>query len=434
MVSVESTEGLERRMTVEVPAERVEGEIEKRLKDMSRRAKIKGFRPGKAPFKVIRQQYGAQVRDDVVSEMLRNSWIEAISEKKLRPVGSPRIEEHKATPEDGLSFTAVFEVFPEIELQGVESIEIEQPTAEIGAVDIDAMVDKLRGQRTVWTEVERGAAEGDRVTIDFAGTIDGEAFRGGAGNDIGIVLGEGRMLKDFEAGLTGIAPGEEKIIEVEFPADYGAEELAGKQAQFKVTARKVEESALPEVDEAFCRSFGIEEGGVERLRAEVEENMREEARLRVRDTLKRQVLDKLVAANTFEVPGALVEQELQSLRQDMARRMNPNAEPGSAELPPREPFEGPAKFRVALGLLIGEIVRNNQIRVDQVKVQEKLQAIGEGYGDAEAVIKIYRGNPDLMSQIETSVLEDQVVDWLLERVKIEEKPVPFGELMNQENG
>jgi len=434
MVSVESTEGLERRMTVEVPAERVEGEIEKRLKDMSRRAKIKGFRPGKAPLKVIRQQYGPQIREDVVSEMLRNSWIEAISEKKLRPVGSPRIESHKATPADGLSFTAVFEVFPDIELQDVNNIQVEQPTAEISSADVDAMVDKLRAQRTVWTEVERGAAEGDRVTIDFAGTIDGEAFRGGEGNDIGIVLGEGRMLKDFEAGLTGIAPGEERTIEVEFPADYGAEELAGKQAQFKVTARKVEESALPEVDEDFCRSFGIEEGGVERLRAEVEENMREEARLRVRDTLKRQVLDKLVAANTFDVPGALVEEEVQSLQQDMARRMNPNAEAGSAELPPREPFEAPAKFRVALGLLIGEIVRSNEIRVDPARVQEKLQSIGESYGDAEAVIKIYRNNPDLMSQIETSVLEDQVVDWLLERVQVEEKPVPFGELMNQENG
>ena len=433
MVSVESTQGLERRMKVEVPAERVESEIDKRLKDVGRRAKIKGFRPGKAPLKVVRQQYGAQVREDVVAEFVRNSWVQAISEQKLRPVGSPRIEEHNVSKDEGLSFTAVFEVFPDIELTGHEGIEIEQPAAEIGAADVDAMIDKLRAQRTEWDPVERPAADGDRVTIDFNGTIDGEAFRGGNGNDVGIVLGEGRMLKDFEAGLQGVATGEERTIAVEFPADYGSAEVAGKKAEFKVKVRKVEQSRLPELNDEFCRAFGIEEGGVERFRAEVEENMREEMRQRVREILKRQVLDKLVAAHDIDVPVALLEQEIQSLRQDMARRMNPNAKPeGATELPPREPFEQPARFRVALGMLIGEIVRKHEIRVDQAQVQQRLQQIGESYGDAEAVIKIYRSNPDLMSQLETSVMEEQVVEWLLERAKITEKPIKFSELMNQE--
>lgn len=433
MVSVESTQGLERRMKVEVPAERVESEIDKRLKDMGRRAKIKGFRPGKAPLKVVRQQYGAQVREDVVAEFVRSSWVQAISEQKLRPVGSPRIEEHSVSKDEGLSFTAVFEVFPDIELTGHEGIEIEQPAAEIGGADVDAMIDKLRAQRTEWDPVERPAGEGDRVTIDFNGTIDGEAFRGGAGNDVGIVLGEGRMLKDFEAGLQGIAPGEERTIEVEFPADYGSAEVAGKKAEFKVKARKVEQSRLPELDDAFCRAFGIEEGGVERFRAEVEENMREELRQRVREIVKRQVLDKLVEAHDVDVPVALLEQEIQSLRQDMARRMNPSAKPEDiTELPPREPFEQPARFRVALGMLIGEIVRKHELRVDQAQVQQRLQQIGESYGDAETVIKIYRSNPELMSQVETSVMEEQVVDWLLERAKITEKSKKFSELMNQE--
>ncbi len=429
MVSVESTEGLERRMKVEVPAERVESEIDKRLKEMSRSAKIKGFRPGKAPLKVLRQKYGPQVREDVVSEFVRSSWVEAVTENKLRPVGNPRIESHTDSKEEGLSFTAVFEVFPDIELQGHEGIEIEKPTAEIGADDVDTMIEKLRAQRMTWEPVERPAADGDQVTIDFEGTIDGETFRGGAGNDVAIVLGEGRMLKDFEAGLAGITAGEERTIEVEFPADYGGEEVAGKTAEFKVTARKVEQSRLPELDEEFCRSFGVTEGGMERLRAEVEENMAEELRQRVREIVKRQVLDKLVAANTFEVPTALFEQEVQSLRQDMARRINPNAEADKAELPERAPFEAPARFRVQLGMLIGEIVRSNEIRVDPARVQQKLQEVAESYGDPAAVIKIYRSNPDLMSQVETAVLEEQVVEWLLERANITEKPTEFKELM-----
>ena len=433
MVSVESTEGLERRMKVEVPAERVEGEIEKRLKDMGRRARIKGFRPGKAPLKVVRQQYGAQVREDVVSEFVRSSWVQAISEQKLRPVGNPRIEEHKVSKDEGLTFTAVFEVFPDIELTGHEGIRIERPTAEISGADVDAMIDKLRAQRIEWEPVERAAADGDRVSIDFEGTIAGEAFRGGAGNDVAIVLGEGRMLADFEAGLKGIESGEERTVEVVFPADYGSEEVAGKTAQFKIKARKVEQSRLPELNDEFCKAFGIEEGGVERFRAEVEENMREELRQRVRELVKRQVLDKLVEAHQFDVPVALVEQEIRALRNDMARRMNPGAKPDEAvKLPPREPFEQPAKFRVALGMLIGEIVRKHEIRVDAAKVQEKLQQIGESYGDAEGVIKIYRSNPDLMSQVETAVLEEQVVDWLLERANVTEKPTKFSELMNQE--
>jgi trigger factor len=431
MVSLESTEGLERRMKVEVPAERVESEIDKRLKDMSRRARIKGFRPGKAPMKVIRQQFGAQVRDDVVTEFLRNSWIEAVTEKKLRPVGNPRIENHSSSQSEGLSFTAVFEVFPEIDLQGHDGIEVEQPVAEISPEDVDAMIEKLRAQRGEFQPVERVARIGDRVTIDFDGAIDGEAFRGGTGNDVGVLLGEGRMLKDFESGLIGIAAGEERDIEVEFPADYGAEEVAGKKAQFKVKAHKVEEPYLPEVDEEFCKSFGVEEGGVERLRAEVEENMREELQQRVRAAVKRELLDKLVAANDIEVPAALVEQEIETLRQDMARRMNPAAKPGdAAQLPPREPFEAPAKFRVVLGLLINEIVRQNEIRVDPGRVEERLREVGEGYGDVAAVTRIYRGNPELMAQVETAVLEEQVVDWLLERAKLTEKPVRFSEFMD----
>jgi trigger factor len=431
MVSVESTEGLERRLKVEVPAERVEGEIDKRLKDMSRRAKIKGFRPGKAPMKVLRQQFGEQVREDVVSELVRNSWVQAVQQEHLRPVGNPRIESHNASKDEGVSFTAVFEVFPEIQLTGHEGIEVEEPVAEIASSDVDDMIEKLRAQRGHFHVAEREARIGDRITIDFDGTIDGEPFSGGAGKNVPVLLGEGRMLKAFEEGLVGMTAGEERSIDVAFPADYGAEDVAGKQAQFKVIAHKVEEPHLPDLDEEFCKSFGVEDGGIERLRAEVEENMREEARQRVRDLVKRQLLDKLVAANAFEIPSSLLEQEIQSLREDMARRLTPGAQPGTAQLPPREPFEAPARFRVAVGLLIGELVRNQGIRTDPLRVQARLQQIAEGYGDAEGVIKIYRSNPDLMAQLETAVLEEQVVDWLLERAQVTQKPVEFSALMNR---
>jgi trigger factor len=430
IVSVESTEGLERRMKVEIPAERVESEIEKRLKEMGRRARIKGFRPGKVPLKVVRQHYGAQVREDVVTEIVRQSWFQAIAEQQLRPVGQPRFEDSHAHMGEDLSFTAVFEVFPEIDLKGHEGIAVERPVAEVESADVDAMIEKLRVQRRHWHAVERAAGEGDRVVMDFAGTIDGEPFNGGAGNDVAVVLGEGRMLKDFEAGLAGVAAGEEREIVVEFPADYGSAEVAGKTATFKVAAKRVEAPHLPELDEAFCRSFGVEDGGLDRLRAEVEDNMREEMRQRVRETLKRQLLDKLVAANSVEVPAALLEQEIMSLRQDMARRLNPGAAPGTVELPPREPFENAARFRVALGLLIGEIVHRNGIRVDAAQLNARLQAIGEEYGNPEEIAKAYRANPDLMSQLETSVLEEQVVDWLLERAEVTDKPMTFNELMN----
>jgi trigger factor len=433
MVSVESTQGLERRMKVDVPAERLESEIDKRLKDMSRRARIKGFRPGKVPLKVIRQQFGAKVREDVVSEFVRNSWLEAINERKLRPVGNPRIENHTASKSEGLSFTAVFEVFPDIELKGHEGIEVEKPVAGVGSEDVDEMIEKLRAQRGGWRPVERAAGIGDRVTMDYDGTIEGEAFRGGTGNEVEVLLGEGRMLKDFEEGIAGISAGEERTLEVRFPDDYGAEELAGKQAQFKVKALKVEEPELPELDEEFCRSFGIEEGGLERLRVEVEENMHEELKERVRESLKRQVLDKLVAANDIDVPAGLIEQETWNLREDMARRLNPGAKPEDLKLPPREPFEKAARFRVALGLLVGEIIRQQEIRVDPQRVEERLRKIGEGYGDIEAVVKAYRNNRELMSQVETAVLEDQVVDWLLERARITDKPTGFNELMNQQS-
>ncbi len=418
-------------MRVEVPAERIDTEVEKRLRQVARSAKLKGFRPGKVPMKVARQRFGDDVRNEVVSEVVQQSWFEAVSEQKLRPVGGPRIETEQNAAGADLAFTATFEVLPEIELTGHEGLKLERPVAEIEASDVEAMMEKIRKQRSHWHAVERPAGEGDRVTVDFQGTIDGEPFEGGRGKDVAIELGGGRMLEDFEKGITGMAPGDEKTITVSFPEDYGAEEVAGKTAEFAVTATKVEEEHLPEMDDEFARSFGIEEGGIDKLRAEVEDNMRREMGDRVREILKKQLFDRLLEANQVELPGTLVEQEIQALREDMIRRMGGEVTP-QTELPPREPFEDHARRRVSLGLLIGEVRRSADITLDQDKLRQRLESLAAGYPNPEEVIRAYTANRDLMGQLETSIIEEQVVDWLLERAKIKDKPIAFEELMKPE--
>jgi len=430
-VSVESIGGLERRMKAEVPAERIDAEIEKRLKKVARTAKIKGFRPGKVPLKVVRQRFGNDVRKEVVTEVVQTTWYETISEHKLRPVGGPRIETQENTAGADLAFTATFEVLPDIELKGHEGIGVERPVAEIQASDVDEMLEKIRRQRGHWHAVERASGAGDRVVVDFEGTIDGEPFSGGTGSAVPVVLGEGRMLEDFEKGLTGLTAGEERSIEVRFPEDYGAEEVAGKTAIFKVTAQRVEEEHLPELDDAFAASFGIEEGGMAKLRAEVEDNMREEMAGKVREVMKRQVLEGLLEANEVELPSALVEQEIEAMRHDMIRRMGGEVTDIS-QLPPREPFEESARRRVSLGLLIGEVRRRAELTLDQDLIRAKLQEIAAGYPNPEEVVKIYASNRDLMGQLETSVVEEQVVDWLLGQAKVADKPVSFKDLMKPE--
>jgi len=428
---VESIGGLERRMKAEVPAERIDAEIEKRLQKVARTAKIKGFRPGKVPLKVVRQRFGDDVRKEVVTEVVQTTWYEAITEHKLRPVGGPRIETQENAAGADLAFTATFEVLPDIELKGHEGIAVERPVAEIESSDVDEMLEKIRKQRGHWHAVERASQAGDRVVVDFEGTIDGEAFQGGTGSAVPVVLGEGRMLEDFEKGLSGLTPGEERTIEVRFPEDYGAEEVAGKTATFKVKAQRVEEEHLPELDDTFAAGFGIEEGGSEKLRAEVEDNMREEMAGKVREVMKRQVLEGLLNANEVELPSSLVEQEIEAMRYDMIRRMGGQVTDIS-QLPPREPFEESARRRVSLGLLIGEVRRTAEIRLDQDRIRAKLQEIAGGYPNPEEVVKIYASNRDLMSQLETSVLEEQVVEWLLDRAQVSDKAVAFGELMKPE--
>lgn len=426
-VSLEATGALERRMEVQVPAERVEKAIDERLKTLSRTVRLKGFRPGKVPVTVVRQQFGQQVRQEVLSDVVQSTFQEAVAQQNLTPATGPRIEPINTDQGSDLKYRAVFEIFPQVELKGLDSIEITRPTGEVTAADIDAMIDNLRQQRPVFSAVEREAQDTDRVTIDFVGTIDGKPFDGGEGEQVPVVLGAGRMLADFESGIKGMKAGEQKTIDVSFPENYGAAEVAGKTAQFAITVHKVEERKLPELDDEFCRSFGVDEGGIEQLRKEVEDNMRRELADAVHARVKQQVLDALIAANPLEVPKALVDAQVRELQVEAGRRMGAK---DVSQLPPAETFAEPAKRRVTLGLLINEAIKQSGLQVDQERVQERLEELAQQFPEPEKALQTYRSNPQIRRQIESSVLEDQAIAWIAERAKVTEQPSTFKELMN----
>ena len=426
-VSVEQTGALERRIEVSVPKERVEQAVDQRLQQVSRTAKLKGFRPGKAPLKVIRQQFGAQVRQEVVGDLVQSTFAEAVTQQKLAPATGPRIEPIAVGPGEDLRYRAVFEVFPEVELARVDGLEIVRPVAEVGEADIDAMVENLRAQRPQFEPVDREGRDGDRVTMDFAGNIDGETFEGSAGTDVAVLLGGGRMIKEFEAGISGMKSGEQRHIEVRYPDDYHNKSLAGRTATFDVQMKKVEERRLPDLDDQFCREYGVTEGGMEQLRSEVADNMRRELENNVRSRLRGQILDKLLEANPVEVPKSLVDAQVREMQIDAARRIGAR---DASQVPPAQPFVEPARRRVALGILVGELIKRNGIQLDRARVEAKLGELAVGYPEPDAVLKTYRQNADAMRQLENMVLEEQVVDWLLERARVTDQATSFKDVMN----
>lgn len=425
-VSVEKSGTLERRMKVQLPAERVEQEVEKRLKGLMRRVKIKGFRPGKVPYKVVQQQYGGEVRSEVIQDLLRSSYIEALQQEKLAPAGSPRLEPVNAEPGKGLEYTATFEVYPEIEIKSLEKISIERPQATITEEDIDRMVASLRRQRASFETVTRPAAEGDRVTIDFEGSIKGESFPGGKGEKVGVVLGEGRMLEDFEKALQGVSAGEEKAFSLKFPKDYPSEDVAGKKAQFKVKVHEVAEQKLPALDRAFFEAFDVADE--KELREALREHMQRELDDAVRRKLKEQALDGLLKANPLELPAALVDEEIERVKQETLQRMGMAQSKKTPDLP-RELFEEQARRRVSLGLLLGELIKREGLKADPARITETIEDMAAGYKQPEEVVRAYRQNPQLMRQIEGMVLEEQAVDFLLTKAKVTEKPASFDEVV-----
>ena len=426
-VSVESIGKLERRMQVQVPADEVKQQIATRLKELSRTARLKGFRPGKAPLTVIRQQFGQQVHREVIGELMQSSFSEAVTRNQLSPAGSPRIEPTSMAEGQDLTYVATFEVYPEVSLAPIASLAVERISAEVTESDIDAMVERLRKQQTRYSAVTRPAATGDKATVDFEGAIDGVPFAGGKGEGVPITLGEGRMLPQLEQGLAGLSAGDSKAIDVDFPADYRATELAGKHAVFEVTVKSVEEPSLPELDEEFCKAFGVEEGGIPKLREDVAANMRRELEQNIRNRNKSAVLEQLYQTNPLEVPNALLESQIRDMQIDTMRRTGAK---DVSQAPPREPFVEPARRRVALGLLINEIIRREKIVADPARTNARLDEMVGAYGDAATLKRAYLQNAEAMRQVENLALEDQVVDWILEHAQATEKPQTFKELMN----
>ncbi|MCG7897596.1 MAG: trigger factor [Candidatus Thiodiazotropha weberae] len=426
-VSVESGEGLERRLTVELPAEKIDAEVTKRLQQIGRTAKLDGFRPGKVPMKLLRRNYGGQVLQEVYGQMIESSYQEAIQQEKLQPAGMPKIEPGESSEDDGLfRYVATVEVMPEITLNPLSG-EVKRPVAEIADQDVDEMLLKLRKQRVTWSSVERDAAEGDQVKISFKGTIDGEAFEGGSAENVDLVLGSGRMIEGFESALIGKSKGDKSSIDLKFPENYRVEELADKPVTFEVEINDISEEVLPEIDDEFAKEFGAEEG-VDKLMSDVRENMTRELAQRIEARIKNQAMDLLTEQNPIDVPSAMVDQEIEALQNQTRQQMAQGA--GSFELP-REMFEDQAKKRVTLGLLIGEIIKQNDIQVDNDRVKKRIEEFAASYEKPEEVVNYYYSDEKQLATVQNVVMEDQVVDWVLEQVTITEEQTTFAELTEQ---
>jgi trigger factor len=424
-VSLESSAGLERRLRVQVPAERIEQEVASRLASVGRKAKIQGFRPGKVPARVIRQRFGGQVRNEVLQEVLQSSYSEAIVQQKLQPAGGPTIEPVNMEEGQDLTYTAVFEVMPEVTLKSLNTMKIDSPVVQIAEVDIDGMLNNLRKQRADWQPVERKAADGDQLTVDFDGTLNGEAFAGGSAKDFKFVLGEGGMLEDFEKNLQGVKAGGQATFKMKFPKDYHAAELAGQKVEFAVSVREVAERVLPDIDADFIKVYGIESGAIDDLRQDIRKNMEREQLARTKAVTRAQLLDGLLTAHPIELPEILVRQECDAMCNEALQRMGGE----SASVPAVESFRENAEKRVRLGLLLSAAIREHNIELDKDKVLAKVDELCEPYENPAQIRNIYLQNQQFLSQIQNMVIEEQVIGVLLGLADIRQKPMSFNELM-----
>ena len=423
-VSVESTSALERKMTISVPAERIESEVTKRLQQTAKRAKVSGFRPGKVPMSIIRQRYEADARQEVLGDLIQATFYEAVVAEKLNPVGQPAIEPQVFEKDKALEYIATFEVFPEFEVQGLDSIEVERQSAEVAESDIDNMLDILRKQNTSFVDVERAAANDDHGTVSFVGSIDGEVFAGGTADNVPLVLGSGRMIPGFEEALVGCKAGDTKVITPTFPEDYQNLDLAGKTAEFTVIVNKVEGPELPELNEEFFAMFGNTEGGLEGFRAEVKKNMDRELNQAIKGKVKSQVMDGLLAANTIEVPAALISSEVDRLRVQAVQQFGGNVKP---EQLPAELFTEQAKRRVALGLIVAQMVKQFDIKADDESVRSTIEEMAAAYQEPQQVIEWYYKNQQQLEDVRAVVLEEQVVDTVLGKAKVTDSNVSYEE-------
>ena len=430
-VSIETTEGLERKMTIAVPGEQVDTAVNARLQEAAKNVNLKGFRRGKVPFKVIKGKFGKGVRQEVVGELMSQTYYEAISQESLKPAGQPKIEATNVIEGEDLEFTAIFEVYPEITLPDFSKIEVERLSAEIEDADIDEMIMTLRQQRQIWEVVERSAAIDDRVNIDYVGTLGGEEFEGGRGSGTNLVLGSERMIPGFETGIVGNSSGEVFVLTLEFPGEYYNEELAGKQVEFELTLNSVSTQVLPEIDEEFFKSFGIDEGGEPAFREEVSSNMRRELKVSSRSKLKNQVMDTLIDAVDVSVPATLIAGEIQQLRDQAIQQIGAGKNIDPAMLPD-DLFTDQARRRVVLGLILGEVVQQHKITADPVRVREAVEELASTYESPDDVVNWYYGDKEQLGTVESTVIEDQVFDHIIDTANVRETRLSYQEVIKPE--
>ncbi len=433
-VSVEHTGSLGRSMTVSIPADEVEEKIQARLKNLAKNAKLAGFRPGKAPLKIIDAHYGEQVLQEVAGSLIESSLYEAFSQENLVPAGTPEIEPKAMERGKDIEFTASFDVYPEITKLDLKGVEVERPVCEISEEDIDRTVETMRRQKMSYSSVDRAAQEGDQVTVDFKGSIDGEPFAGGEADDYQLVLGQGQFLEEFENGILGATPGEERTVNVAFPDDYHGRDVAGKAVVFEIRVKDVAEPELPEVNEEFVKSFGIEDGDIEAFRREIADNLARERDERVSRLVRSRVMDALIRENEIEVPEKLVDREIEAMISMNKTMLEQQGMPTEQFDPDREQYRADAERRVKMGLILSEIVQKNELKADQNRVKERIERMAASYEQPDAFVQWYYSSRERMQQVEATVLEEQVVDMLLEGADSKETRVTLQELTEQPAG
>lgn len=428
-VSVEKTSELSRKMTVSVPEEVVQEKMAARLKSLAREVKIDGFRPGKVPPHVVKKLYGERVRSEIAGDLIQSTYYQALQDQDLKPAGYPHI--HPSDEAEGFKYTAIFEVYPDISLQDVNQLEVQRPLASVNDSDVDAMIEKLRSQHKKWNEVERAAQEHDRITITFSGSAEGENFTDGKVENYSVEIGSNQMISGFEDNLIGLAPGSNKIFTVSFPENYGNAKLAGKAAEFDVDVVKVEEPMLPEIDEAFIKAYGIEDGTLDAFRSDVRNTMERELEQALRGKLKNAVMDALYQTIQVTIPNSLVDEEVENLMKPYKE----NAKKKKIKLEdlqlPRDIFEEQAKRRVALGLILGEVIQQNSIKLDDSKVRSVIEDMSKSYERPQDVIDWYYADEKRLNDVQQMVLEDQAVDWLLAQAKVTDQSMNFSDVMDK---
>ncbi|AWB68366.1 trigger factor [Saccharobesus litoralis] len=429
-VSVETTQGLERRLKITVPGDSVDQKVNDQLRRLSKTQRIDGFRPGKVPVSIIKKRYGAAVRQDVANEVVQQNFYQAVIQEKLTPAGAPQIEIEALSEGKDFEFTATFEVYPEVTVEGLDKLEVEKVAASVKDEDLDNMIETLRGQHATWKEIKRKSKKGEKVTIDFVGSIDGEEFEGGKAENFELELGSDKMIPGFEKGIIGMKTGEEQDITVTFPEDYQAENLKGKEAVFKITVHKVEEKVLPEIDDEFCAKFGVEEGGLDALKVEVRKNMERELNASLKLANKNAAIDALTSSVEVDIPKALIDQEVEALRQQAVQRFGGNTQ-NVPELP-ASLFEDNATKRVKTGLVLSEVIKANEIKADDDKVKALIEDMASAYEDPSEVVDYYMGNEELLNNMRNVAIEEQAVDFILTQAKVSEVEKSFDEIMNKQ--